>query len=744
MNKVLLLKGRFESQPNSTKPGYRNLPKNKSITSEHLRNLANQLRSIHSYWSNETLIQGALVSVHYTRIVPKSNRIQRLFATSAAKVEEAIRGARFDSIPPKYHIFTYYLKMDSVESAIEWLEEAALIIEQDYNGEIFYNNINDLNMKKVPYRHDGLALSAFVGIVVDAYFVNKFDVNQDLDDIREQSIVSIYKTDIPTVELFNKLGIDIVGEKVLDETTLRLTPDELTILKNRAPYLIAMRTRDLSRIAQLGLLPSEDKNNMTIPDPHNEPVIGVIDTPFCEDVYFSKWVSSQNLLDPNIEIEQEDYEHGTAVSSIIVDGAALNPTLDDGCGRFRVKHFAVAKASRFSAFSILKSIRQIVARNRDIKVWNLSLGSALEISPNFISPEAAELDKIQSEYEVIFVVAGTNNNEHHDYPIRIGAPADSLNSLVVNSVTRDHHPASYHRVGPVLSFFRKPDISYYGGDLREPIMVCSSQGIQYLCGTSIAAPWITRKIAYLIHNLGLSREVAKAILIDSAAGWSQEPEDLNAVGFGVVPVSIQDIVQSKDDEIRFILTGSAAEYETYTYRLPVPIVNGKYPFYARTTLCYFPRCSRSQGVDYTSTEMDLHFGRVKMKDNKVEVKSIDDNRQGNAVPLTLYEEDARKLYRKWDNVKHICERISSRVVPRKTYGDDAMWGVRIITKERLLARNGRGLPFGVVITLKEMFGKNRISDFIKLCQLKGWLVNDLDVKNRIDIYAASEEDISFE
>lgn len=743
MNNILLLKGRFDSQPNSSRRGHRNLPISASVSSAHLRDLANQLTAITTYWRNETLIQGALVSVYYTRIIPKSNRIQRLFAASADKVEASIRGARFEGTPPKQHVFTYYLKLASLTNAIELLRNAASILDKRYNGKITNDDIENLNKKNVVYRDKNPAKSSFIGVVVDAYFIERFAIDRDLEDIREQSIVSIYKTDVPTVELLSKLGIDMFDDKVIDETTLRLTPDELASLRTKAPYLIAMRTYDLSKITKVDLMPSENMDINTIPEPHNEPIVGVIDTPFSNDVYFSKWVSYQNMLDPNIELEPDDYNHGTAVSSIIVDGPAANPNLDDGCGRFRVRHFGVAKASRFSAFSVLKAIRQIVAQNRDIKVWNLSLGSALEISPNFISPEGAELDRIQSEYNVIFVVAGTNDNAYHEHRIRIGAPADSLNSIVVNSITRDHKPASYHRIGPVLSFFNKPDISYYGGDVGEPIVVCSSLGARYVCGTSIATPWITRKIAYLIHNLGLSREVAKAMLIDSAAGWGATESISCAIGFGIVPIRIQDVVKSKDDEIRFVLTGMAEEYETYTYSLPVPVVNGKHPFYARTTLCYFPHCNRSQGVDYTSTEMDLHFGRVKMKGEKAVVDSIDDNRQSNPEPITLYEEDARKLYRKWDNVKHICEKIPSRVVPRKSY-ESAMWGIRIITKERLLAKNGRGLQFGIVITLKEMYGKNRIDDFVKLCQVKGWLVSKLDIENRIDVYAKSEENIEFE
>jgi hypothetical protein len=36
--------------------------------------------------------------------------------------------------------------------------------------------------------------------------------------------------------------------------------------------------------------------------------------------------------------------------------------------------------------------------------------------------------------------------------------------VVVNSVAFDDKPASYTREGPVLSFFCKPDVAYYGGD----------------------------------------------------------------------------------------------------------------------------------------------------------------------------------------------------------------------------------------------------------------------------------------
>lgn len=147
-----------------------------------------------------------------------------------------------------------------------------------------------------------------------------------------------------------------------------------------------------------------------IPSPGIEPTIGVIDTLFDTRVYFSEWVEYHDMVDNNIPKGQNDYRHGTAVSSIIVDGPKLNPWLDDGCGRFRVRHFGVAAGAQFSSFTIIKLIKRIIEGNKDIKVWNISLGSNQEINDNFISAEAAVLDQLQYENDVIFVVAGTNKS----------------------------------------------------------------------------------------------------------------------------------------------------------------------------------------------------------------------------------------------------------------------------------------------------------------------------------------------
>lgn len=756
MNNILQLKGRFEQRPNASRPGSPKLPKGKNVSASHLYELAKQLERILVYWTKNTDINGALVSVHYKHIVAKSNRLKILLAENGKTPTDSIRGVKFVWEPDdvgkevQKHVFTHFVSLKAIEKSIEVLKQTASIIEKHYSGFVNSEIIEDLG-EKSKYNFTEVPKTNFLRTVVDGFYVEKFDVDRATEEITEEAIITIYQTGVDTKRLLSKFGINIVDERIIDGTTLRLNPDEVKLLYNNASYLIAMGVTDFSEISREDMLDAhedeEDDFGLLIPHPTNEPVIGVIDTQFNEKVYFHEWVEYTNLLDPNIPLSKKDYEHGTGVSYIIVDGPHGNPELEDGCGRFRVRHFGVATHNGFSSFTVLKMIRNIVASNRDIKVWNLSLGSKLEIKPNFISPEAAELDRIQSEYDVIFVVAGTNVPEGvTKKDMRIGSPADSLNSMVVNAVDFQGNSASYTRVGPVLSFFHKPDISYYGGDgtvYTDKMVVCrDDMGAAYVTGTSFAAPWISRKLAYLIHIMGLSREVAKALLIDAAAGWNRKDDVSHRIGYGIVPKHINDIVKTSNDEIRFIMTGASEEYETYTYNLPVPIVDNAHPFYARATLAYFPHCDRNQGVDYTSTEMDIHFGRVVAKRGSTTIKAIDDNQQSEDKLITLYEEDARKMYRKWDNVKHISEEIKEKRIPRKAY-DSGLWGLKINTKERLQKRKDP-LQFGVVVTLKEMNGVNRIDDFVKMCLARGWLVNRLDIENQLDVYAKAEEEIEFE
>lgn len=741
MNNLLELKGKFDQKKRNGRIGARNLPRKDSIVeTEHLSNLLSQLKQIYQKWADSNILNNCLFSVYYTDIIAKSNRIQELFCKEVENTNSTIVGAKFAGVDTRKHVITHCVTMLNMLDTIQKLETAINIVSTLFGNHISYAQIEMINKGEIEMPVS-LAKTRFIGIVVDCYYIEKFDIDIETIDVGQNQIITIYDTGNDVTELMHRIGItDFISTRQIDNTTVLLYPDQLKILQENAPYLISMAVTDLSELTRDNSEFSEQYKTY-IPKPTTEPIVGVIDTMFDENVYFADWVENHNEIDIT-KYENVDYSHGTKVSSIIVDGPSMNRGLDDNCGRFRVRHFGVTPGGRFSSFTILQSIKRIVEANKDIKVWNLSLGSVLEINSNFISPEAAILDKIQYENDVIFIVAGTNKNSSDNTIKKIGAPADSINSIVVNAVDENGKPTDYSREGIVLSFFNKPDIGYYGGTNSHPILACDSKGTYYVKGTSYAAPWITRKMAYLIYKIGLSREVAKALLIDSAVQWKENVEPSKLIGFGVVPIKIDDILKSKDDEIKFVMQDTSELYDTYTYRIPVPIYQNKHPYIAKATLCYFPKCNRSQGVDYTNTEMDLHFGRIK-PDGKG-ILTINDNKQNDDYDSNYLKEGKARLYfRKWDNVKHICEHFKEKGTAKTVYGS-GLWGLSLKTVERLGGNDGKGIRFGIVITLKEIKGINRIQEFKQQCSMKAWLVNEIVMENRIDLYNKAEQEIIFE
>lgn len=743
MNNVLELKGkRFVQESKKGNGGGAAINSKVVVANNHVKKLQSKLQSLREFWMNEDKpFSGILISVHYNKIVAKTNRISGLFKGDQSNY--AIVGAKFNTEKTK-HIITYFLEDADIEDSIKLLENVSKVLTiyftDGISKEVFEQKIL---FDRIDFKKYFLSKTLFRQIVADVSYIDDFEVEMARKHDKE-SIITLFDIGVDVKYVFNKIGIDILSSRILDNRTVYLDENQMNLLYEKAPYLVAMATENLSDLSPDDFIEEYESDITSIPNPGIEPTIGVIDTLFDKRVYFSKWVEYHDMVDDNIPKGQNDYRHGTAVSSIIVDGPKMNPWLDDGCGRFKVRHFGVAAGAQFSSFTIIKLIKTIIESNKDIKVWNISLGSNQEINDNFISAEAAVLDQIQYENDVIFVVAGTNKSREDVN--KIGSPADSINSMVVNAVTKSGLSTKYSCKGLALSFFAKPDVSYYGGSEEQYIQVCEPLGATFVAGTSFAAPWIARKLAYLIDVLGLNREIAKALIIDAARGWNDAPtpEEVALYGHGIVPIKITDIIQTPEDEIRFLVTDVSEKWNTYNYHFPIPLKADTYPYYARATMCYFPLCDRAQGVDYTNTELNLHFGRIqddgKLNEINDDKQNLDDIGESRSYIL---EGDARERFRKWDNVKYVAEKVKDRRVPKKSYRNKN-WGMEIKTNNRLDPEDGVGLRFGVVVTIKEMYGINRIDEFIKNCNLNGWLVNAIDIQNRIEIHEKINEEIRFD
>ena len=159
LNNILQLKGRFEKRKNDSGFGPMKLPANQKVSSQHVLELKKQLENIREYWIRNRDIEGALVSVHYTRVVAKSNRLRNLLGDTGKKPVDSICGAKFVTEKDTFgrmnhkHVFTHYVQLSALEKAILNLEIVADIINLEYKGVITSKDTENIGKDK-KYKYD--------------------------------------------------------------------------------------------------------------------------------------------------------------------------------------------------------------------------------------------------------------------------------------------------------------------------------------------------------------------------------------------------------------------------------------------------------------------------------------------------------------------------------------------------------------------------------------------------------------
>ena len=162
MNDVLHLKGRLEQAKKQGRPGSAKLPAAQSIATPKLEKLRDDLLRFKKDWSKEQLLPGALISVFYNKVAAKSNRIDYLLSKGKQEANDSVVGARFyDESSPK-HIITHYVSMDVIDTSIEALKNAALLLDSEFGGKISQTTIEKINEFKIDYEQFDLSRTRFL------------------------------------------------------------------------------------------------------------------------------------------------------------------------------------------------------------------------------------------------------------------------------------------------------------------------------------------------------------------------------------------------------------------------------------------------------------------------------------------------------------------------------------------------------------------------------------------------------
>ncbi|MBZ0202404.1 MAG: S8 family serine peptidase, partial [Ignavibacteria bacterium] len=194
--------------------------------------------------------------------------------------------------------------------------------------------------------------------------------------------------------------------------------------------------------------------NLPIPAiPLNDyPIVAVVDSGIDpQNKYLKPWVIGQYST---VAPEYYNTEHGTNVSSLICFGKYLNPTLkgieEYNCALFDVQVIPnddpeTGDVEELTEPEFLDTLENALkAHASKIKIWNLSIGTNARCSIDTFSSLAVELDRLQEEYNVIFVISAGNYDENPllKYPRtgnevelgRITSPADSSLGVTVGSI----------------------------------------------------------------------------------------------------------------------------------------------------------------------------------------------------------------------------------------------------------------------------------------------------------------------
>ena len=242
MNNLLELKGKFDQKKRDTLFTARHLPKPDSIvTVEHLISLCSQLEEIYIYWHRQNILTNCLLSVYYNDIIAKSNRLQKLFSFGVKDSNSTIVGAKYVGTDSKKHVITHCVTKPNLQDTIDSIKFVIDTIQTLFGDKVTGQQIIDINANKFVFPDK--TKTKFVGIVVDCYYIEKFNIDMDSEsiDVNKDQIITLYDTGMDTVELLHKIGItDFISARKIDNTTILLYPDQLEKLKTSAPFLVSL------------------------------------------------------------------------------------------------------------------------------------------------------------------------------------------------------------------------------------------------------------------------------------------------------------------------------------------------------------------------------------------------------------------------------------------------------------------------------------------------------------------------
>lgn len=314
---------------------------------------------------------------------------------------------------------------------------------------------------------------------------------------------------------------------------------------------------------------------------NNDIKVAILDGGLPEEHQLSNWVKNYRLADSSAKDCIDGPGHGLGVTSAYLFGP-LKPGSQNLKPFTNVDHHRVLDSNidyenPLELYRTLGHIEDILLSNQ-YEFINLSLGPDLPIDDDEVHPWTSLIDSYLADGNTFMTVAAGNNGERDKLAglCRIQVPSDCVNAIAVGASDRigdDWSRADYSAVGPGRSPGRiKPDLVAFGGSVKEyfhiPSDVYPSQLVP-TCGTSFASPYLLRMAAGIRAILGDQVSILgiKSLLVHTA---QQNSQSSNEVGWGKVPGTLNEIIESKDGTVKIIYQGELLPGKFLNVPLPIP------------------------------------------------------------------------------------------------------------------------------------------------------------------------------
>lgn len=309
-------------------------------------------------------------------------------------------------------------------------------------------------------------------------------------------------------------------------------------------------------------------------------------------------------------------DHGTAVCGAALYGHIdpLSTLEEPTCGVLSFRVLPDSRNDRLELYGVIDALEaQIPKLPNDVRVVNLSIGppGKIDAAPSRFT---YAIDRLSYNHDKLFFVAVGNSGDEPGKE-RILAPSDSVNNIAVGAHTLDPVDAAaavaaYSCTGPGRpGGYVKPDLLAFGGCDDVPFNVLAGDGKTLIgtSGTSVATPVASSRAGDLFarsHRV-LSTQAVRALMIQSAA---QRPHGWENHGWGILPVSTDEIVACTKQRVSVLFQGTVSPKENW--KLPFLLPPGFHPkgkIFLNWTIVLTPEVDPGAIEEYTLAGITHQF-----------------------------------------------------------------------------------------------------------------------------------------